>query len=139
MDCYVTAASISDVRPGLCLCFDACMDVFAVMCRQSNVKIEPSPTVESEIMAENWDLEAKARPEAEFNLQCTTSRQYTPKQSYLKYLKTVHGGEMAAKTRSQLNYLKVDERNFYQWWEESLSKAIHKMENPPKNLLKHHH
>jgi len=111
------------------------MDVFAVMCRQSNVKIEPSPTVESEIMAENWDLEAKARPEAEFNLQCTTSRQYTPKQSYLKYLKTVHGGEMAAKTRSQLNYLKVDERNFHQWWEESLSKAIHKMENPPKTFL----
>ena len=46
---------------------------------------------------------------------------------------------MAAKARSELNYLKVDERNFHQWREQFLRKAIHKMENPPENLLKHHH
>jgi len=96
-------------------------------------------SAESEIMEEDWDLEAKARTEPAFNLQYSTPPQHRPKQSYLKYLKTVHGGEMAAKARSELNYLKVDERNFHQWREQSLRKAIHKMENPPENLLKHHH
>jgi len=47
-------------------------------------------SAESEIMEENWDLEAKARPEPAFNLQYSTSPQHRPKQSYLKYLKTVH-------------------------------------------------
>jgi len=57
-------------------------------------------------MEEDWDLEAKARTEPAFNLQYSTPPQHRPKQSYLKYLKTVHGGEMAAKARSELNYLR---------------------------------
>jgi len=46
---------------------------------------------------------------------------------------------MSAKVRSQLNAEKITEKNFQQWREESLGKAIHNMENPPVNLLKHHH
>jgi len=87
---------------------------------------------------ENWDLEVKARPEPAFNLPNSTPSQQKPKQSYLKFLKTLHGRETAAKARKELNYLKVTKTNFHQWREESLRQAIYKMENPPENLLHHH-
>jgi len=45
---------------------------------------------------------------------------------------------MAAKARTEFYYAKVTEANFTQWKEESLREAIHDMENPPKNLLRHH-
>jgi len=90
------------------------------------------------MMEENWDAEAKTRPEPTFNVTNSIPPQNRPKQSYLKYLKTVHGREMAAKARTEFYNLKVNEGNFNQWKEESLRKAIHEMENPPKNLLRHH-
>jgi len=89
-------------------------------------------------MEENWGAEAATRLEPSFSLTNLTPNQNWPKQSYLKYLKTVHGREMAAKARTDFYYLKVNEANFNQWKEESLRRAIHEMENPPKNLLRHH-
>jgi len=85
-------------------------------------------------MEEDWGAEAAARPEPTFSLKNLTPSQNRPKQAYLKYLKTVHGREKAAKAMTEFHCLKVTDANFTQWKEESLHKAIHKMENPPKNL-----
>jgi len=49
----------------------------------------------------------------------------------------LHGHETAAKVKTELNYLKITEGNFQQRKEESLRKAIDKIDNPPKNLLLH--
>jgi len=89
-------------------------------------------------MEEDWGAEAAARPEPTFSLTNLTAAQKRPMQSYLKYLKTVHGRDMAAKARTEFYYAKITEANFTSWKEESLRKAIHEMENPPKNLLRHH-
>jgi len=54
---------------------------------------------------EDWEAEAKAHPEPTFNFPSSTptlQQQQRPKQSFLRYLKTVHGRETAAKVRSQL-------------------------------------
>jgi len=94
------------------------------------------------MMEEDWGAQATADPEPTFNFPGSTpipQQQQRPKLSYLRYVKVVHGRDMAAKVRSQLNAEKITERNFYQWREESLKKAIDKVENPPVNLLKHHH
>ena len=85
-------------------------------------------------MEEDWGAEAAAHPEPTFSLTNLTPSQNRPKQAYLKYLKTVHGREMAAKAMTEFHCLKVTEANFTQWKEESLRKAIHEMETTPKNL-----
>jgi len=65
-------------------------------------------------MEEDWGAEAAARPEPTFSLTNLTTSQNRPKQAYLKYLKTVHGREMAAKARTEFHCLKVSEANFTQ-------------------------
>jgi len=93
-------------------------------------------------MEQDWGAEANINPEPTFNFLGSTPTPYQqrrPKQLFLRYVKVVHGRDMSAKVRSQLNAEKITESNFQQWREESLKKAIHNMENPPVNLLKHHH
>ena len=89
-------------------------------------------------MEEDWGAEAKANPEPTFNFPGsapTPQQQRRPKQSFLRYVKVVHGRDMSAKVRSQLNAERITEKNFHQWKEKSLGKAIHNMENPPVYLL----
>jgi len=83
-------------------------------------------------MEEDWGAEAAARPEPTFSLTNLTPARKRPKQSYLKYLKTVHGRDMAAKARAEFRCFKVTEENFMQWKEKSLLKGIDEMENSPK-------
>ena len=68
-------------------------------------------------MEEDWGAEAEARPEPSFSLTNLTPSHKRLMQSYLKYFKTVHGREMAAKARTQFYYLKVNQTNFNQWKE----------------------
>jgi len=92
-------------------------------------------------MEEDWGAEANINPEPTFNLPDSTPTLYQqrhPKQLFLKYVKVVHGREMAAKVRNQFNAERITEKNFEQWREESFRRAKDKLENPPKNLLRHH-
>jgi len=88
----------------------------------------------------NWDSERQSEPEPPFTLTKTPSyQQYRLKQFFfLKYVKTIHGRDTAAKVRMELDSLKITEQNFHQWKEASLQKAMDKIENPPENLLRHH-
>jgi len=55
-------------------------------------------------MEEDWGAEANINPEPTFNLPGSTPTPYQqrhPKQLFLKYVKVVHGREMAAKVRNQ--------------------------------------
>ena len=90
-------------------------------------------------MEEDWDTEANSQPEPPFTLAKTTPhQQHGQKQFFLKYVKTIHGREKAARVRAELNALKITEQNFQQWKQASFQKAMDKCENPPENLLRHH-
>ena len=86
-------------------------------------------------MEEDWGVEANINPEPTFNFPGSTPTLYQqcqPKQLFLKYVKVVHSRKMSAKVRNQLNAERITDKNFQQWREESLRKAIDKFENPAK-------
>jgi len=59
-------------------------------------------------MEEDWDSEANSQPEPPFTLAKTTPhQQHGQKQFFLKYVKTIHGRETAARVRAELNALKI--------------------------------
>jgi len=76
---------------------------------------------------EDWDAECKLRPEPAFTLQTTTSWPLKPKDSFLPYLKTVHGRRI----REQLNSQHITKANFNRWKADSLQHVIDKQNNPP--------
>ena len=90
-------------------------------------------------MEEDWNSEANSQPEPPFTLTRTPPhQQHGQKQFFLKYVKTIHGRETAARVRAELNALKITEQNFQQWKQASFQKAMDKIDNPPQNLLRHH-
>ena len=89
------------------------------------------------VAMEDWDAECKLRPEPVFTLQTTTPRPLKPKDSFLRYVKTVHGRDTARRVREQLNSKHITNANFSCWKADS-SQHIDKQNNPPVDLLCHH-
>ena len=87
---------------------------------------------------EDWDAECKLQPEPVFALQTTTSWPLKPKDSFIRYLKTVHGRNTAHRIREQLNSQHITNANFNRWKADSLQHVIDKQNNPPVDLLRHH-
>jgi len=123
-DCDTPPPSADTVSPAAC----------AVLIRSSS----PSCGVRhSKFINEDWDTEAKAQPEPTYTLPSSSPyQQHGQKQFFLRYAKTIHGRETAARVRAELNSLKITEENFAQWKQESLQRAIDKIDNPPENLLR---
>jgi len=71
------------------------------------------------VVMEDWDAECKLRPEPVFTLQTTTPRPLKPKDSFLRYVKTVHGRDTARRVREQLNSQHITNANFNSWKAES--------------------
>jgi len=80
---------------------------------------------------EDWDAEIKLRPEPVFTPQTTTPWLLKPKDSFLRYLKTVHGRDIARRVREQLNSQHNTNVNFNSWKADSLQQMIDKQNNPP--------
>jgi len=75
---------------------------------------------------EDWDAECQSQPEADFKLTTTTTATSQPKDSFLRYLKTVHGRSTAHRIREELNSRQITNANFNQWKEESFKKMMDK-------------
>ena len=75
---------------------------------------------------EDWDAEIKLRPEPVFTPQTTTTWLLKPKDSFLRYLKTVHGRDTARRVREQLNSQHITNANFNTWKADSLQQMIDK-------------
>ena len=55
------------------------------------------------VAMEDWDTECKLRPEPVFKLQMTTPRPLKPKDSFLRYVKTVYGRPCPRSHRYELD------------------------------------
>jgi len=51
---------------------------------------------------EDWDAECQSQPEADFKLTMTTTTTSQPKDSFLRYLKTVHRRSTTHRIREEL-------------------------------------
>jgi len=78
---------------------------------------------------EDWDAEIKLRPEPVFTPHTTTTWLLKPKDSFLRYLKTVHGRDTARRVREQLNSQHITNANFNSWKADSLQHMIDKQNN----------
>ena len=88
-------------------------------------------------MSEDWDSECVNNPSPSFTLyQNNPDQSRRPKEHFLKYLRVVHGREVANRIRVELYSQKINENNFNEWKDQSLRKALYKSDNPPENLLR---
>jgi len=87
---------------------------------------------------EDWDAEIKLRPEPVFTLQTTTSQPVKPKDSFLRYVKTVHGCNTARGIREQLNSQHITNETFDHWKAESFQHMTDKQNYPAVDFLRHH-
>jgi len=87
---------------------------------------------------EDWDAEIKLRPEPVFTLQTTTSQPVKAKDSFIRYVKTVHGRNTARGIREQLKDQHITNETFDRWKAESFQHMTDKQNNPPPvDLLRH--
>jgi len=84
---------------------------------------------------EDLDCESAARPQPNFTLYNNISDQRHPRQLFLRYLKTVYGRPTASRVRHQLDSLGVTDENFTTWKQQSFSRSMDALENPPESLL----
>jgi len=88
-------------------------------------------------MSEDWDSECASNPSPSFTLyQKNTDQLRRPKEHFLKYLRVVHGREVARRIRAEMDSLKITENNFNAWKGQSLYHALYNIDNPPENLLR---
>ena len=84
---------------------------------------------------ENWDVDSAAQPEPTFTLCDNISNPRQPRQSFLRYLKTVYGRPTASRVRYELDSLGVSDENFTAWKQQSFRRMMDALDNPPESLL----
>ena len=85
--------------------------------------------------AENWDAEATQNPENNFSLYASTSQSVQrPKTAFLRYVRIVHGTDVAIRVREQLDSQNITDKNFQQFKESSFA-AVYKRRYEPSPPL----
>jgi len=85
--------------------------------------------------AENWDAEATQNPENNFSLYATTSQSVQrPKTAFLRYVRIVHGTDVAIRVREQLASQHITDKNFQQFKESSFATEYKRRYEPSPPL-----
>jgi len=84
--------------------------------------------------AEKWDAEATQNPENNFSLYATSQSVQRPKTAFLRYVRIVHGTDVAIRVREQLASQKITDQNVEQFKHSSFA-AVYKRRYEPSPPL----